>query len=130
MCVFVDGCQWHGCPDHYVRPRTREDFWQAKLLENVERDIRQTGILVSEGWHIYRVWEHEIWESLQDVVSTIKSIVVGQGIGDNDDWRVFRVDVIDPATDFERRYLKSLKSPETIKMVERIRTTRKWTRLQ
>ncbi|HYO69174.1 MAG TPA: very short patch repair endonuclease, partial [Archangium sp.] len=34
VAVFIDGCFWHGCPDHYVRPRTRNDFWSSKLLEN------------------------------------------------------------------------------------------------
>ena len=40
IAVFIDGCFWHGCPAHYVRPRSREDFWSAKLLENVQRDRR------------------------------------------------------------------------------------------
>jgi len=24
LAVFIDGCFWHGCPDHYVRPGSRE----------------------------------------------------------------------------------------------------------
>ena len=41
VAIFIDGCFWHGCPEHYVRPRTREAFWQKKLKENVNRDRRQ-----------------------------------------------------------------------------------------
>src|SRR5437879_6018729 len=42
VAAFIDGCFWHGCPDHYVRPRSKAVFWQKKLRENVDRDRRQT----------------------------------------------------------------------------------------
>lgn len=42
VAIFIDGCFWHGCPEHYVRPRSRPEFWAAKLLTNFERDHRQT----------------------------------------------------------------------------------------
>lgn len=60
VVVFVDGCFWHGCPDHYVRPRGNPDFWAAKLRENTERDTRQTRALLGEGWLVVRFWEHEV----------------------------------------------------------------------
>src|SRR5215475_6215393 len=41
VAVFVDGCFWHGCPDHYVRPRSRTRFWAEKLSQNVQRDCQQ-----------------------------------------------------------------------------------------
>ena len=22
VAIFIDGCFWHGCPDHYVKPRS------------------------------------------------------------------------------------------------------------
>ena len=49
VAAFIEGCSWHGCPGHYVRPRTRNEFWSSKLLENVERDRRQTLQLESEA---------------------------------------------------------------------------------
>ena len=60
LAVFVDGCFWHGCPDHYVRPRNREHFWAKKLRENVARDRRQTVTLEALGWRVYRIWEHDV----------------------------------------------------------------------
>lgn len=45
LVVFVDGCFWHGCPLHYVRPRTKEEFWALKLAVNTDRDRRQTVLL-------------------------------------------------------------------------------------
>src|SRR5690606_18670181 len=71
VAVFIDGCFWHGCPDHYVRPRTRTLFWAAKLRENVSRDQRQTRELEREGWRVIRAWEHEAHTSLSVLVERI-----------------------------------------------------------
>jgi len=45
LAVFVDGCFWHGCPEHYPRPRTHADFWADKLRKNLARDCAQTAAL-------------------------------------------------------------------------------------
>src|SRR5436305_4641398 len=52
LAIYIDGCFWHGCPDHYVRPRSQADFWAAKLAQNVERDRRQTLQLETSGWKV------------------------------------------------------------------------------
>src|SRR3954471_18689778 len=44
IAVFVDGCFWHGCEEHGVRPRANAEYWRAKLRRNVERD-RETDAL-------------------------------------------------------------------------------------
>ena len=38
LYVFIDGCFWHGCPEHFVTPKTRTDFWLEKIEGNRERD--------------------------------------------------------------------------------------------
>ena len=38
LYVFVDGCFWHGCPEHFVTPKTRTDFWLTKIEGNQRRD--------------------------------------------------------------------------------------------
>jgi DNA mismatch endonuclease, patch repair protein len=59
VAVFVDGCFWHACPVHAVRPGTNTSYWLPKLQRNVERD-RETDLLARQaGWTIIRVWEHE-----------------------------------------------------------------------
>ncbi|MGJ4880282.1 very short patch repair endonuclease [Bradyrhizobium sp. HKCCYLRH1065] len=73
VAVFVDGCFWHGCPDHYVRPRSRDEFWAAKLRENVERDRRQTAALELSGWRVVRIWEHQVLEGAPSIVDIINS---------------------------------------------------------
>jgi DNA mismatch endonuclease (patch repair protein) len=59
VAVFVDGCFWHGCPEHGVCPRVNADYWSEKLARNVARDIETTAVLESAGWQVIRVWEHE-----------------------------------------------------------------------
>ena len=59
IAVQVDGCFWHGCPDHAVTPKANADWWKAKLATNRERDARNDQLLANEGWLVLRVWEHE-----------------------------------------------------------------------
>ena len=40
LAVFVDGCFWHGCPDHYVAPKNNSQWWADKLAENRRRDMK------------------------------------------------------------------------------------------
>ncbi|MBI2704043.1 MAG: very short patch repair endonuclease [Actinobacteria bacterium] len=59
VAVFVDGCFWHGCPEHQVVPKSNRDYWVPKLRRNVDRDRAADIALMSEGWTVLRVWEHE-----------------------------------------------------------------------
>ena len=65
--IFVDGCFWHGCPDHYRAPVANGDFWSVKLTRNVNRDSRADTELAALGWSVIRVWEHEIRNNLNTV---------------------------------------------------------------
>lgn len=75
VAVFVDGCFWHGCPLHYARPRTREEFWSAKLVTNLERDARTSAMLAEAGWSVLRLWEHEVVEDLDGATDRVEQIV-------------------------------------------------------
>jgi DNA mismatch endonuclease, patch repair protein len=68
IAVFVDGCFWHGCPDHGTRPRTNSVYWSAKINRNVARDADQTRLLERSGWRVVRIWEHEAVSSAADRV--------------------------------------------------------------
>lgn len=59
--VFVHGCFWHrhGCDKTY-NPKSREQFWQAKFADNVERDRRDQQRLANDGWRVFVAWECEI----------------------------------------------------------------------
>ena len=58
LVVFVDGCFWHGCPWHYRTPKTRSEWWDAKIEKNKKRDVIKTRKLRRLGWKVVRVWEH------------------------------------------------------------------------
>jgi DNA mismatch endonuclease (patch repair protein) len=60
VAVFVDGCFWHGCPVHYVAPRTAIGFWRKKVEGNRARDRRNSGELRRRGWRVLRIWEHDL----------------------------------------------------------------------
>ena len=60
LCVFVDGCFWHGCPKHGTRPKQNREFWDAKIRRNRERDKEVNRQLRKAGWLRLRIWEHEL----------------------------------------------------------------------
>ena len=64
VAVFVDGCFWHGCPDHGNQPKVNSDYWGPKLKRNVERDREIDLSLEAAGWRVVRVWEHEAVEAV------------------------------------------------------------------
>jgi DNA mismatch endonuclease (patch repair protein) len=59
IAVFVDGCFWHGCPEHATWPRNNAEFWRTKIERNQARDRDTDAKLAAAGWLSVRVWEHE-----------------------------------------------------------------------
>ena len=59
VAVFVDGCFWHGCPTHFVMPKSNVDYWAPKIQRNMARDAETTHRLEDGGWTVLRFWEHE-----------------------------------------------------------------------
>jgi len=59
VAVFVDGCFWHRCPIHGTLPKANGNWWRSKLEANERRDRLTDAELVSLGWLVIRVWEHE-----------------------------------------------------------------------
>lgn len=75
VCVFVDGCFWHGCQRHFRCPRSNSDWWLEKILATRTRDRRQTAQLRSRGWKVLRFWEHEVKNKTVYVVSAIADAI-------------------------------------------------------
>jgi DNA mismatch endonuclease (patch repair protein) len=59
VAVFVDGCFWHGCPEHSTVPRANREWWIEKLRSNQVRDRDTDAHLEGLGILVLRSWEHE-----------------------------------------------------------------------
>lgn len=59
VAVFVDGCFWHGCPEHYREPVSNVDFWRLKVSTNRARDLETTELFRLSGWVVLRFWAHD-----------------------------------------------------------------------
>jgi DNA mismatch endonuclease (patch repair protein) len=81
IAVFVDGCFWHGCPEHATWPKRNAEFWRQKIEANRLRDADTNARLQSIGWRVMRFWEHEppveAAETILQVVTMAKSIQNG-----------------------------------------------------
>lgn len=59
VAILVDGCFWHGCPEHATWPKRNQDLWRQKIEANRRRDSDTTVRLRNSGWTVLRFWEHE-----------------------------------------------------------------------
>lgn len=59
IAIFVDGCFWHGCPEHATWPKQNAEFWRQKIEANRDRDADTNSRLLDAGWTVLRFWEHE-----------------------------------------------------------------------
>jgi DNA mismatch endonuclease, patch repair protein len=77
IVLLVHGCFWHGhegCPRHRI-PKSRVEWWTAKINRNKERDAQVRAELTAGGWSVLVIWECEV-ESLAklgELVAAIKT---------------------------------------------------------
>ena len=58
--IFIDGCFWHKCPEHFKYPKSNRKYWLPKLRRNAVRSIEIELAYRNSGWKIVRIWEHEL----------------------------------------------------------------------
>ena len=60
--IFVHGCFWHGhsCKRGNRLPKTNAEYWNAKILRNVERHAIQLVELAKADWEALTLWECEL----------------------------------------------------------------------
>lgn len=68
VAVFIDGCFWHGCPQHATAPKANAAWWAEKLQANVTRDRDTDRRLQAAGWVVVRIWEHEAAASAAELI--------------------------------------------------------------
>ncbi|GAM12155.1 MULTISPECIES: very short patch repair endonuclease [Mesobacillus] len=75
VVIFIDSCFWHFCPIHGKMPKSNIDFWKKKLERNQERDKEHTQFYLQKGWHILRIWEHEIRQDFDKTIEKIATFI-------------------------------------------------------
>lgn len=74
VAVFVDGCFWHGCPEHGTTPKNNGTWWAEKLKKNIARDRDTDRHLTELTWTVIRIWEHEDMSGAADrVVRSVRN---------------------------------------------------------
>ena len=62
--IFVHGCFWHRHSDSNCKlarlPKSRLEFWSAKLESNRSRDLENHKKLTEAGWRVLVLWECEL----------------------------------------------------------------------
>lgn len=71
--IFVNGCFWHrhNCKLATI-PKTNTEYWINKFKKNEENDEKNYRLLRNYGWHVIVVWECEIKEDIDKLISTIE----------------------------------------------------------
>ena len=62
LAIFVHGCFWHGhegCQRGRL-PKSRLEYWGAKIEANKRRDAATTEQLNQEGWRWIVIWECQL----------------------------------------------------------------------
>jgi DNA mismatch endonuclease (patch repair protein) len=72
IAVFVDGCFWHGHPDHFT-PGKSGSYWDAKIARTQERDRLANAALHAAGWRVIRLWDFEIEEDILSCVGQVEA---------------------------------------------------------
>ncbi|MFF7206119.1 MULTISPECIES: very short patch repair endonuclease [unclassified Streptomyces] len=72
VAVFLDGCFWHGCPEHATQPKANAAWWREKLDRNMARDLETNRQLQTAGWRVLRFWEHEDPSAVAAIIAMAK----------------------------------------------------------
>ncbi|MBI5758383.1 MAG: very short patch repair endonuclease [Planctomycetales bacterium] len=75
VAVFVDGCFWHGCPQHYHAPAHNATFWRNKQAANRRRDLLVNRTLRKSGWRVLRIWEHSLTGDGHSVAARVRGML-------------------------------------------------------
>lgn len=93
--IFVHGCFWHGHGCKYFKlPKTRPDFWLAKIEANRARDARDIEKLNQLGWRVILIWECATKASgpcLPEVINRVAECLSGHTVQSDSFVTVFSV---------------------------------------
>ena len=73
LCVFVDGCFWHGCKLCPVGrlPKSNRKYWKDKIEKNRKRDKKVSKTLRDDGYFVVRIRECKLKKNSKKQLSRI-----------------------------------------------------------
>jgi len=72
VAIFCDSAFWHGKKFlEGEKFKTNKEFWESKILRNIERDKEVNETLKKEGWTILRFWDEDIKKRTEVCVNKI-----------------------------------------------------------
>jgi DNA mismatch endonuclease, patch repair protein len=74
VVVFIDGDFWHGWRFPLWRNKL-SSYWKAKIARNRQRDRCNFRLLRRHGWHVIRIWEHQIKRDVNTCLDRIERAV-------------------------------------------------------
>lgn len=77
LAVFIDGCFWHGCPQHGTMAKLNRRFWHEKIRANKRRDADTNRRLRGAGWRVVRIWEHT---DPRNAAKQIRGLLIGRAV--------------------------------------------------
>lgn len=73
IAIFIDSEFFHGKDwETRKKPQTNAEFWEKKILRNMERDKEVNEFLEQSGWLVFRFWSKEVMKNLSEVIETIE----------------------------------------------------------
>lgn len=60
--IFINGCFWHGHEDckYFTIPKTKTEWWKAKIEGNIANDKKSVLLLEEQGWNVITIWTCEL----------------------------------------------------------------------
>lgn len=87
IAIFCDSEFFHG-KDWYtvLQPRLRKgnnaEFWEKKIVRNMERDEENNKKLLYLGWTVIRFWGDEITKDVEKCVKVIEEVIFDQMVNE------------------------------------------------
>lgn len=72
--LFIHGCFWHGHEScrYYAIPKTRTEWWLAKITGNKIKDADNIVKLRQHGWKVIVIWECDLRKD--KTISTLEKV--------------------------------------------------------
>lgn len=72
---FFHGKDWNNGLKDQINKGSNKEFWENKILKNMERDLLVNKQLKAKGWNVLRFWGKDIQKKLDECLKTVDETV-------------------------------------------------------